>query len=195
MAEIQRLLQDDEELLYLARKHPSVLYRDVFVFVMAALLGAIAGFAFDPGAGNDIVDRVAGIVVAAFALRTGLRVARWGAERVALTPRRLIVTSGLVRRRVTTVPLKRMRDVTLERSFWGRLQRYGDVICEVGEHGVIEIRHVARVRAFYRDLTDALQGPSERFDTPVSRSKLPSRLDGHDTEGDDDTGPLPRVVL
>lgn len=195
MAEIERLLQDDEELLYLARKHPSVLYRDLLVFIMAALLGSIAGFAFDPGAGNDVVDRVVGVAVAVIALRTGLRVARWGAERVALTPRRLIVTSGLIRRRVTTVPLKRMRDVTLERSFWGRLQRYGDVICEVGEHGVIEIKHVARVRAFYRDLTEALQGPSERFDTPVNRSRLPStRIDGDDSDGDD-TGPLPRVVL
>jgi membrane protein YdbS with pleckstrin-like domain len=195
VAEIERLLQDDEEILYLARKHPSVLYRDLLVFLMSALLGAIAGFVFDPGSGNDVVDRVVGVAVAVIALRTALRTARWGAEKVALTPRRLIVTSGLIRRRVTTVPLKRMRDVTLERSFWGRLQRYGDVICEVGEHGVIEIKHVGRVKAFYRDLTQALQGPSDRFDTPVNRSNLPStRIGGRETD-DDDTGPLPRVVL
>jgi hypothetical protein len=192
VAEIERLLQDDEELLYLARKHPSVLYRDILVFLMAALLGAIAGFVFDPGSGNDVVDRIAGVAVAVVALRTGLRVARWGAEKVALTQRRLIVTSGVVRRRVTTIPLKRMRDVTLERSFWGRVQRYGDVICEVGEHGVIEVRHIAKVKGFYRDLVEALQGPRERYDTPVTRSPLPTtRVDGDD----DDTGPLPKTVL
>lgn len=188
MRAIDRLLYDDEEVFYLARKHPSTLYRSGLMFVVAAFLGSIAGFGFDPGRANDFVDLLAGGLVALIGLRFLMQLLRWRNEYAVVTQRRLIVTSGLLSRKVTTIPISRIQGVTLERSFAGRLQRSGTVVCDVGDHGVVEIRHIARVKDLYRELGEAMSGgrspgraSQDRLDTPLS--------DG------DDTGPLPRVVL
>ncbi len=185
---VDRLLYDDEEVFYLSRKHPSTLYRSGLMFAVAAFLGSLAGFSFDPGRANDLVDTIAGGLVALIGIRFLLQVLRWRNEHAIVTQRRLIVTSGLLARKVTTIPISRIQGVTLERSFAGRLQRYGTVVCDVGDHGVVEIRHIARVKDLYRELGEAMSGgrsrgsgDQDRFDTPLS--------------GRDDTGPLPRVVL
>lgn len=188
---VDRYLAPNEEVLYSSVKHISVLYRAAITFAVAAFLGIAAGMLWNPNRGNDIVDLIAGVIVALMALRLVMALLLWRAERIVLTPRRLLVTNGLFRRKVTTVPLVRLREVTLARGVAGTLQRYGSVLCDVGDHGLIEIRKIPRVKQFYRDLVDAMSAiSSQREDTPATRHPLPrSPLD------DDDTGELPTVVL
>lgn len=189
MPNIDRLLYDDEEIYYSQRKHPVALFRPGLVTVIALLLASFVGWVWTPGTGEDFIDWTAGGIAALVTLRFAVLFARWTQELVVLTQRRVVVTSGLIARKVTSIPLNRIREASLSRTVGGRLQRYGQVVCELGDGSGIEIRRVARVKAFYRDLV-ALMSEPVRQDTPVTKEPLPrSRYD------DDDTGPLPRVVL
>lgn len=182
MREIERYLSRDEEVVFGGRKHPSVMYRRAVAFALAVILGSAAGFMFNPSRGDDVIDKVAGGLVVLIAIRFFFGVARWRAERIALTQRRLVVTSGLLKKEVTSIPLNRIRNVTLSRTLGARLQRFGDVVVDVGDYGVFEIRRIPRVKEFYRLIVEEM---SENPKDPLPRSK-----------GDDeDTGELPRVVL
>lgn len=189
MADIERLLYDDEEIYYRERKHPVRLFRPGLLTVIALVLASFVGYVWTPGTGMDPVDWVAGGVAGLIFLRFLVRLARWSQEQVVLTQRRIVVTTGLFARKVTSIPLARIHDVSLARTVGGRLQRYGDVLCQMGEGSAIEIRTIARVKRFYRDLVDLMSEP-RRQDTPTTKKPLPvTRFD------EDDTGPLPRVVL
>jgi uncharacterized membrane protein YdbT with pleckstrin-like domain len=185
VGEIERFLAPDEDFRYLSRKHLSVLYRRSVMFVLAVIVGSAAGFVYNPSTGDDLVDWIAGALVALIGLRLLAAMWRWRSEQIALTHRRLIVTSGLFRREVTTIPLNRINNVRLSRSLGARLQRSGDVVIDIGEHGLVEIRAVPRVRDFYARLTEEMADEVRQDTDPLPRS--------HD--GEDDTGPLPRVVL
>lgn len=189
MPNIERLLYDDEEIYYLRRKHPIGLYRPGLVTVVALILGSFIGWVWTPGSGGDLIDWIVGGVAGLIALRFLVLVGRWTQEVVVLTQRRVVVTSGLLARKVTSIPLSRVREASLSRTVGGRLQRYGDVVCELGDGSGIEIRRVSRVKGFYRDLVDLLSEPV-RHDTPAVGTPLPKT-----PVDDDDTGPLPRVIL
>lgn len=189
MPNIDRLLYDSEEIYYQRRKHPVGLFRPALVTVISLVIASFVGYVWTPGSGEDVIDKVAGGLALLIGLRFVFLVVRWSQEVVVLTQRRVVVTSGLIARKVTSIPLARIGEASLSRTVGGRLQRYGDVVCELGGGSAIEIRRVARVARFYRDLV-ALMSQPDRHDTPATKTPLPvTRLD------EDDTGPLPRVIL
>jgi hypothetical protein len=54
----------------------------------------------------------------------------WQLGRLVLTNRRVMLVEGVVRRRVSMVPLPRAADLRLEQSVAGRLFNYGDFVFE-----------------------------------------------------------------
>lgn len=180
MAEIDRLLAHDEDLELETRRHVSALYRPLLVLILGLVLAIFVALLLNSQFDLEVVDPIAGALVLFFILRFGWAVARWNAERIVLTDRRVIETTGLLRRRVTSIPLRQVSSVSLERRVAGTLQRYGDLLLDVGEHGGLRIERIPRVKNVYRRIVDlAAQQP------PAA----PLRFD------EADTGPLPRVRL
>jgi uncharacterized membrane protein YdbT with pleckstrin-like domain len=180
MAEIDRLLAHDEDLELETRRHVSALYKPALVLLLGLTFSILVALLLNSRFDLSLVDPVAGGLVMLFVLRFGWTVARWNAERVLLTDRRVIEATGLLRKRVTSIPLRQVTSVSLERRVAGTLQRYGDLLLEVGEHGALRIERVPRVKAVYRRVVElAAERP------PAA----PLRLD------EADTGPLPRVKL
>ena len=180
MPEIERLLAHDEDLELETRRHVSALYRPLLVLIFGLVLAVLVAVLLNSQFDLDVVDPIAGGLVLLFVLRFGWEVALWNAERVLLTDRRVIETTGLLRRRVTSIPLRQVSSVSLERRVAGTLQRYGDLLLDVGEHGGLRIERIPRVKNVYRRIVElAAQQPAA----------APLRLD------DADTGPLPRVRL
>lgn len=64
-----------------------------------------------------------------------IRVAAWFYTYFVVTQIRIIFISGFVVRKVTTVPLREIRDLELRRSLPGRLIGYGKFIAEPSRHG------------------------------------------------------------
>lgn len=180
MTEIDRLLAHDEDLELETRRHVSALYRPLLVLALGLAMSIFVALLLNSRFDLDVVDPIAGGLVLLFVLRFGMAVARWNAERIVLTDRRIIETIGLLRRRVTSIPLRQVTSISLERRVAGTLQRYGDLLIEVGEHGGLRIERIPRVKAVYRRVGELA---SER---PAA---APLRLD------EADTGPLPRVRL
>ena len=180
MPEIDRLLAHDEDLELETRRHVSALFRPLLMMLLGLVLSIFVAVLLNSQFDLEIVDPIAGSLVLLSVLRFGWSVAVWNAERIVLTDRRVLETTGLLRKRVTSVPLRQVSSVSLERKVAGTLQRYGDLHLDVGEHAGLRIERVPRVKAVYRRIVElAAQHPAH----------APLRLD------EADTGPLPRVRL
>jgi membrane protein YdbS with pleckstrin-like domain len=178
---IERFLADDEEIDLLTRRHAVVLMRPLVRSAVVTALAVAAAILVSPGDDGDWVDRAAGVVSVLFFLPVLLGALRWGAEAVAVTERRVVAITGLLRRKVTSIPLGRVRNVDLERGVGGRLLRYGDIVLDLGEQGTVVLERIPRPKEFYRLL--AAYATGWRPGRPVP------------DEDEADTGPLPRVIL
>ena len=133
----ERLLSEDEELIYDLRPHwltlvvPALLTIAVVVAVGALWVVMPAGDLQQPG---RLAVGVLGLVVL-LATVVG-RVLRWATTHFVLTTERLIFRSGVVAKFGREIPLERINDVTFSQSLFERLIGAGDLLLEsAGEHG------------------------------------------------------------
>jgi uncharacterized membrane protein YdbT with pleckstrin-like domain len=133
----ERLLSEDEELIYDLRPHwltlvvPVLITVAVMVAVGAAWVVMPAGDLQQPG---RMVVGVLGLVVL-LATVVG-RVLRWTTTHFVLTTERLIFRSGVVAKFGREIPLERINDVTFSQSLFERMIGAGDLLLEsAGEHG------------------------------------------------------------
>jgi uncharacterized membrane protein YdbT with pleckstrin-like domain len=176
---LSRYLAEDERVVLAARRHPAVLVRPALIAVVTIALAAAVGLVVSPDNSTDLVDTLVGAVAVLGVLRLCWRAAQWRTDRIFVTDRRVIEISGALIRRVGSIPLARLGDTTYRRSIAGRLLGYGDLVIESSPGGLAarEISRIARPDDFYRTLSSLLVS-SHR---PLLE--------------DDDTGPLPRVVV
>ena len=183
-----RYLAQDEEIVLTVHRHGSVLLRPLMSAVLMIVFAAVVGFLTSPSEGGDLVDTIAGVVALLFFLRLLWRVWEWRADRVVVTDRRIFEVSGLLSRKVASMPLAKMTDITYHRSLLGRLLGYGELIVETAgqEQALHRLDHLPKPDDFYRTITWLVTGGlMERPDL----NELPGLVD------DDDTGPLPRVIV
>jgi uncharacterized membrane protein YdbT with pleckstrin-like domain len=133
----ERLLSEDEELIYDLRPHwltlvvPVLITLAVVVAVGAAWVVIPAGDLQQPA---QLAVGVLGVVVL-LATVAG-RVLRWATTHFVLTTERLIFRSGVVARFGREIPLERINDVTFSQSLFERMVGVGDLLIEsAGEHG------------------------------------------------------------
>jgi uncharacterized membrane protein YdbT with pleckstrin-like domain len=133
----ERLLSEDEELIYDLRPHwltlvvPALLTIAVVVAVGALWVVMPAGDLQQPG---RMAVGVLGLVVL-LATVVG-RVLRWATTHFVLTTERLIFRSGVVAKFGREIPLERINDVTFSQSLFERMIGAGDLLLEsAGEHG------------------------------------------------------------
>ena len=137
MAFPEKLLSEDEELVYDLRPHWLTLVVPVLLTVAVVLaVGALwvvmpAGDLQQPG---RLAVGVLGLVVL-LATVVG-RVLRWSTTHFVLTTERLIFRSGVVAKFGREIPLERINDVTFSQSLFERMIGAGDLLLEsAGEHG------------------------------------------------------------
>ena len=182
-----RYLAQDEEIVLKVHRHGSVLLRPLFGALVMIVLAAVIGYLTSPSEGGDLVDTVAGVVALLFFLRFLWRIWEWRADRVVVTDRRIFEVSGLLSRKVASMPLAKMTDITYHRSLLGRILGYGELIVETAgqDQALQRLHHLPKPDDFYRTITWLVTGGlMERPD-----------LDELPHVEDDDTGPLPRVIV
>ncbi len=137
MAFPERLLSEDEELIYDLRPHwltlvvPALITLVVVVAVGAAWVVMPAGDLQQPA---QLAVGVLGVLV--LLVTVAGRVLRWATTHFVLTTERLIFRSGLVAKFGREIPLERINDVTFSQSLFERLVGVGDLLIEsAGEHG------------------------------------------------------------
>jgi uncharacterized membrane protein YdbT with pleckstrin-like domain len=129
----------DESVLLEARRHGIVLV----VPLLRALALALGGAAclLLPSPASVLAPLLVGIAALA-ALRC---VWGWEATRLVVTRERLLVSSGILRRREAAVRFARIGPVEVEQSLLGRLLGYGTLVA-----GDLELRCIPRPRELSR---------------------------------------------
>lgn len=182
----ERYLAVDESIVCRVRRHPAVLFRPFIEALGVIFVAAFLGTWLSPGEGADVIDTAGGLAAIAFMARFAWKGWEWNVAHIVVTDRRIFEVSGLLARRVASTPLTKVTDMTYHRSLLGRILGYGDLRVESpGQKQAVEkIAFLPKPDDFYRTITSLVMAKSSRH-----RDNVAERVDN------EDTGPLPRVIV
>jgi uncharacterized membrane protein YdbT with pleckstrin-like domain len=155
--DVAKYLLDDEEAVLAVRRHWAVLIEPTVKFVPAFVLGGWL-LLLDP---DNRVSSTAGMLLLVAALGYYvLRVAEWWLRHFIVSKRRVLLTSGVIVRTVTLLPLRRITDLTWQETLLGQLLGYGTFRFESAGQGnaLAEITFLPHAGQLYRQVSGLLFG-------------------------------------
>jgi membrane protein YdbS with pleckstrin-like domain len=127
-AKINRYLLPHERQVITVHQHPAVLIRPIFELLVGL---AIAGWLTNAIAhGNGIALLVIWLLWVVLLLRLVVKVWEWNENYFVVTSQRMLLSQGLVTRKVNMMPLSKVTDMSFQRSTLGRILGYGEFILE-----------------------------------------------------------------
>jgi membrane protein YdbS with pleckstrin-like domain len=200
----ERLLAEDEELIYDLRPHWLTLVVPVLLTLLVVLAVGAAWVVMPAGDLQQPARMAVGVLGVAVLLATVVgRVLRWATTHFVLTTERLIFRSGVVAKFGREIPLERINDVTFSQSLFERVIGAGDLLLEsAGEHGQSRFSNIRDPEAVQLEIYRQMEandrrragyaatqphpsvydhaGPTphaDRTPTPPSRTPTPTPLD------------------
>lgn len=160
-------LLDTERRVVRIRRHWSVLAWDTFEAVALLAICVMVSYLLPPSLYivQNILWYAALLVVLVFAFK----VMEWWVERLVVTDKRFVLTTGVFTTKVAMMPISKVTDLTYERTAWGRLFGYGTVVVEsAGQiQALNRIDYLPRPEEFYDTISELVFGDkqkqSERF--------------------------------
>ncbi|MBO3750244.1 PH domain-containing protein [Streptosporangiaceae bacterium NEAU-GS5] len=126
---VNRYLLPHEHQVIMVRRHPAVLLRPVAeIFGGLILAGLLSKWLGDNNGGQALV-----LIWWAWLLlliRFVWKVAEWSVDYFVVTSQRMLLTTGLITRKVAMMPLSKVTDMSFQRSLLGRLLGYGEFVLE-----------------------------------------------------------------
>jgi uncharacterized membrane protein YdbT with pleckstrin-like domain len=109
---------------------------------------------------------------------TTYRFLSWYVERFMVTDRRLVLVTGLINRRVAVIPLRKVTDMTYQRTVAGRLLGYGELVIESAaqDQALREVDYLPNPDALYQRVSQLLFSRPEADPTSVSTQVRRNRL-------------------
>lgn len=153
-----RYLLPSERCVFAVRRHPAMLLPAAGPVV----LGLILVFLLD----TFLPPRLPGVRdvlwFAWFALLVWFlwKVADWAVERFVVTDRRIILTTGILTRKVAMMPLIKVTDMSYQRPLLGRILGYGEFVMESAgqDQALRTVDYVPNPDLLYLDMCDLLFG-------------------------------------
>ena len=193
-----RYLLPGEKAVVNQRRHWAALVRPGVRGVPVLALGVWV-LALDP---DNRFTVVLGVVVALGALGyLGLAVAEWWIRHFLVTKRRVLLTSGVVVRKVAVMPLRRITDLTYQETLVGQVLGYGGFRFESAgqDQALSQITYLPDAKTIYDEISQLLfptdsgnRGGGEDEDgggpPPGRPAPRPERPAG---DGRHPTGPIP----
>jgi membrane protein YdbS with pleckstrin-like domain len=193
-----KYLLDDEEPVLTKRRHWAVLIEPTAKVLPAFVVGGWL-FLLDP---SNPVTTTAGLAVLVVALGYyALRVAEWWMRHFIVTKRRVLLTSGVIVRTVTLLPLRRITDLTWQETLVGQVLGYGTFRFESAgqDQALRHLTYMPDAQGLYREVSrllfssdygGAASGDDEGNPEPPAPPPPPAPRP--DT-GRRDTEPIPRL--
>ena len=190
--DVEKYLLPDERWVVATRRHWAVLIEPTAKFLPVFLIGGWL-LLFDP---ENRVTSSAGLLVLVGALiYYGLRVAEWWMRHFIVSTRRVLLTSGVIARTVTLLPLRRITDLTWKETVPGQLLDYGTFRFESAgqQQALSEITYLPGADVLYRRVSGLLSGrdwggAATSGDDEGNAHPSEPRADGADRR---DTEPIP----
>jgi hypothetical protein len=181
--DVKKYLLPGEGWEVLTQRHPAVLVRPTLIFLPIFLAGGWL-LVLDPE--NRFTSSVGLLVIIGALIYYGTRVAEWWMRHFIVTKRRVLLTSGLIVRTVTLLPLRRITDLTWQETLGGQLLGYGTFKFESAgqDQALRHLTYVPHAQQVYQDISGLLFGRD-----------YPGPAAGGDEVGDDERdepgGPTP----
>jgi uncharacterized membrane protein YdbT with pleckstrin-like domain len=127
-AEVNKYLLPHEQQVITVRRHPAVLGGPILL-TLGGLIAAVVV--------SDTILRHQTTLLYLVWIGWGILLVRlvwkaiaWAVDYFVVTSQRMILTSGVLARKVAMMPLVKVTDMSFQRSFFGRLLGYGEFILE-----------------------------------------------------------------
>ena len=126
---VGRYLLPHEQSFVTVRQHPAALITSGAV-TLAGLIAAASYGAMHPKGSSGLVLAAVWIAWGLLALRTAYRLCCLFVDYFAVTSLRMLIVTGLLLRKIAMIPLARVNDLSVRRSFFGRLLGYGELVVQ-----------------------------------------------------------------
>jgi uncharacterized membrane protein YdbT with pleckstrin-like domain len=110
------------------RQHPAVLLPAGGLTLAGLIVAAVLSVTILRH--NSLLVAIVWIAWAVLLLRLIWKAVNWAVDYFVITTERLLLTTGLLTRKVAMMPLSKVTDMSFRRSFAGRLLGYGEIIVE-----------------------------------------------------------------
>jgi membrane protein YdbS with pleckstrin-like domain len=182
--DVQKYLLPEERPVIATRRHWAVLIEPTVKFLPAFVAGGWL-LLLDP---QNKVTSFAGLVVLVAALGYyGLRLGEWWMRHFIVSTRRVLLTSGVIVRTVTLLPLRRITDLTWNETPLGQVLGYGTFRFESAgqDQALRHLTYVPDAQWVYQDISTLLFGRD--YGGPAAGGDE----SGDDERADDVGGPPP----
>ena len=153
---------------------------------------------FDPE--NRVTSSAGLLVILASLIYYGLRVGEWWMRHFIVSRRRVLLTSGVVVRTVTLLPLRRITDLTWQETLLGQVLGYGTFRFESAGQALRHLTYMPDAQTRYRQVSELLFGSDKAAattgdDEGNEEAELPEPPPppGPEGSGRHDTEPIPHL--
>jgi membrane protein YdbS with pleckstrin-like domain len=144
-------LLDTERRVIRIRRHWAVLLWDTFEAAALLAICVLVSYLLPPS--MWVVQNILWYAALLVVLRFAYKVMEWWVERLVVTNKRFVMTTGVFTNKVLMMPITKVTDLTFERTATGRMMGYGTMVVE----------SAGQIQALNR--IDYLPQPEEFFDT------------------------------
>lgn len=121
-------LLDTERRVIRVRRHWMCMSWQIYESIALLLAAVLISYVLPQNA--TLVQNVLWYVALFILLRFAYYVAEWWVERIVVTDKRFMITSGVFTTKVAMMPVSKVTDLTYERSLDGRMMGYGTLVVE-----------------------------------------------------------------
>jgi uncharacterized membrane protein YdbT with pleckstrin-like domain len=161
-AAVNRYLLPNEQQVITVRRHPAVLIGPS-VLALAGLLaaGVLTATVLH---GNQALVTVVWIAWLVLFGRMIWKAINWAVDFFVVTSHRILLTSGVLTRKVAMMPLTKVTDMSFQRSFAGRLLGFGEFIVESAgqDQALRNIDHIPYPEQLYLEVCGMLFGSDDQ---------------------------------
>jgi len=155
-------LLDTERRVIRVRRHWAVLLWDTFEAAALLAVCVLVSYLLPPALyiGQNILWYVALLVV----LRFAYVVMEWWVERLVVTDKRFVMTTGVFTTKVLMMPISKVTDLSYVRTATGRMMGYGTMVVEsAGQiQALNRIDYLPRPEEFYDTISELVFGDKQK---------------------------------
>ncbi|GAA3120239.1 PH domain-containing protein [Nonomuraea salmonea] len=127
---VNRYLLPQEQQVIMVRRHPAILLRPVAEVLGGLIVAGLLSRFFGGGEAGGTALVVVWWLWLLLLIRFVWKVAEWSVDYFVVTSKRMLLTTGLITRKVAMMPLGKVTDMSFQRSLLGRMLGYGEFILE-----------------------------------------------------------------
>jgi len=157
---VRRFVLPNERLVIVARHHLAMIVLPLLIFVASVLVAFGVDIFSSPESAT--LRTVFWVAALGSFFYMSWYLAHWWGDYFIVTDKRVLHTTGLINKKVSTLPLGKVNDFTYDQDLLGRLLGYGRFNMEsAGEHPLGKVSYVARPLRTYLEISNLLFGPGK----------------------------------